>query len=513
MSDEILISHVPVYTVHIWLSISVIHATKSCTLQGKSTREIHGIDGCITPSRVIILRANNDVYLPILVIDRMNPGTPQKLLETPGMKYEDRRGCRQFFRKYNNLMVVVEPHNKYSGDDKTLISFWDLRDEPYIFKEHYLSDMVPSEILSEYKLGDGRCGAKDWGIHLSRAIMAITIRITYCEHPYQKQIFKSVLLLYRVNTTEPSQDTEDFHLLKTMKLVENEFMWFPYGDCTVMNDKYLIHKIVDGGKCSLEVHEIETLLSSMDTRFAPRKILPILDGKYVLEPGMSDRLAVFDRKKNRLTILDLVSRNPTTIVDTIQWSIIGQPSQKKFLPDEKLEIHNIGGNWCCGSFLILQRLELPNASTKHRQWTFKLNIVDPGTVETRPEVISQIKDIFDSKISYPIWIMQEICFIDAMGIVYVVTDWHGKVDTLTVNCAQFHNINAAQAGSIRALEDSSSDNLCGLNAADEVVNWIGKGEEGMGEDEEGKVAEEKVGKEKGDGFYPGNFFLFTFLLA
>jgi len=147
---------------------------------------------------------------------------------------------------------------------------------------------------------------------------------------------------------------------------------------------------------------------------------------------------------------------------------------------------------------------------KHRQWTFKLNIVDPGTVEKRPEVISQIKDIFDSKISYPRRIEQEECYIDVMGIVYVVTDSHGKVDSLTVNCAQFHNINAAQAGYIRALKDSSSDNLYGLNAADEVVNSTGKGEEGMGEDEEGKVAEEKAGKEEGDGFYPGNFLIIYF---
>jgi hypothetical protein len=282
-----------------------------------------------------------------------------------------------------------------------------------------------------------------------------------------------------------------------------------------MNDKYLIHVILHDGKLSVDVHEIETLLLSKDTRFAPRKILPKLDGKFELEPGMSDRLAVFDSVKNRLTILDLGSRNPTTIVDTIQWSIIGQPSEKYDLPDDKLEIKNIGDNWCCGSFLILQRLELPNASKKHRQWTFKLNIVDPGTVEKRPEVISHIKEICDSKISYPKRIggEVEICYIDVMGIVYVVNDTSGDADYLTVNCAQFHNINAAQAGYIGALEDSSSDNLCGLNAADEVVNWMGKEEEGMGEDEEGKMAEEKVGKEKGDGFYPGNFLLIYLFLA
>ncbi len=212
-------------------------------------------------------------------------------------------------------MVVVEPHNKYSDDGTTLISFWDLRDEPYIFKEHNnILDMVPSEILSEYELGGCKGGYIRSAMHLSRSIMAIYLQFILKQpRPLERQSYQTLLLLYRVNTTEPSQDTEYFHLLKTMKHVENRFMWHPYGGCTVMNDKYLIHKIVDGGKCSLEVHEIETLLSSMDTRFAPRKILPILDGKYVLEPGMSDRLAVFDRKKNRLTILDLVSRNITCL--------------------------------------------------------------------------------------------------------------------------------------------------------------------------------------------------------
>ncbi len=118
-----------------------------------------------------------------------------------------------------------------------------------------------------------------------------------------------------------------------------------------------------------------------------------------------------------------------------------------------------------------------------------LSIVDPGTVEKRPAVISQIKDIFDSNISYPRRIEVEKCYIDVMGIVYVVSDRPGKVDYLTVSCAQFHNINAAQAGRIGALEDSSSDNLSGSNTADEVVNWMGKmeggGERGRGEGEDG----------------------------
>ena len=503
-----------VYTVYGWPSF--INASKSCTLQGKSTREIHGISGCITPSRVIILRYNFNMHCPILVIDRMNPGTPQKQLETPGMKCKSKDG-REFFstlHKCNHLMVVVERNWTLRGeDDKILISFWDLRDEPYIFKEHNIIYMIPSEILSEYELGEGR-GGEIHKIHiqLSRAMMAINL-VLNSKPLHHKQRFHFFLLLYRVNTTEPSQDTEGFHLLKTVKFVDNTRMWFSYPGSTTMNDKYLICQIGNGGTYSVEVHEIETLLSSMDTIFAPRKVLQLLNGKYVLEPGMSDRLAVFNTMENRLTILDLVSTNPITIVDTIEWRILGQPSEKYDLPDKKLKIKNIGGNWCCGSFLILQRLELPNTCKKHRQWTFKLNIVDPGTVEKRPEVKSQIKDIFDSTVSYPKSIMLEDCFIDVMGIVHVVTDTSGDADYLTVNCAQFQNINAAQAGYIRALEDSSSDNLCGLNAVDEGKGDEGKGDEGMGEDEEGKVAEEKAEKKKGDGFYPGNFFLFTFLLA
>jgi len=447
----------------------------------------------------------------------MNPGTPQKLLETPGMECEDYRACNHQIRKYNNLMVVVETNfsRRFAFDNKTVISFWDLRDEPYMFKEHNnILDMVPSEILSEYELGGSKVGYIPTYMRLSRAILAVYLQLELKHpRPLERESYQNLLLLYRVNTTEPSQDAEGFHLLKTVKFVDNSPHLSHCPHIFTMNDKYLIDGIFHDGKFSVEVHEIESLLLSKDTRFAPRKILPKLDGKFELEPGMSDRLAVFDSVNNRLTILDLVSRNPTTIVDTIQWSIISQPSQKNFFPDEKWEIENIGGNWCCGSFLILQRLELPNTCEKHRQCTFKLNIVDPGTVEKRPEVISQIKDIFDSKITYPIRIFDEQCYIDVMGIVYVVINWDGKVYSLTVNCAQFHNINAAQAGSIRALEDSSSDSLCGVNAADEVVNSTGKGDEGMGEDGEGEVAEEKAGKEKGDGFYPGNFGLIYLLLA
>ncbi len=44
--------------------------------------------------------------------------------------------------------------------------------------------------------------------------------------------------------------------------------------------------------------------------------------------------------------------------------------------------------------------------------------------------------------------MLEDCFIDLKGIVYVVTDTSGDAEYLTVNCAQFHNTNAAQSGYI-----------------------------------------------------------------
>jgi len=117
-------------------------------------------------------------------------------------------------------------------------------------------------------------------------------------------------------------------------------------------------------------------------------------------------------------------------------------------------------------------------------------------VVKRPEVISQIKDIFDSKISYPRVVEDEVWCIDVMIIVYVVTDTSGDADYLTVNCTQFHNINAAQAGSSGALEDSSSAILAVSDLVDEVLNFIdGDGEGSAGVYEEGKVEEETAGKE------------------
>jgi hypothetical protein len=435
------------------------------------------------------------MHCPIIVIDRMNPDTPQQLLETPGMKckYEDHVRFHSVLHKYNHLMVVAEEKWSLVGnDDMILISFWDLRDEPYLFKENNFIDMVPSELLSEYELGEGSvgriCGID---IQLSSVIMAVNLLIK-TNHP-KKEIFPFFTLLYRINTTEPSRDPSFLQFVQIVKPVEpvegTTQFFYPVN---FMNEKYLIYPIV-GTDCrpALEVHKIDTLLLAVDTRSAPRKVLPVSSGNYVLEPGMSDRLAVFNTEENRLTILDLVSTNPMTIIDTIQWNIIGQPSEKYDLPDKKFKTYNIGGIWCCGSFLILQRLESLNTCMGHGQWAFKLSIADPGTVEKRPEVISQIKDIFDSKISYPRSIMLEDCFIDLKGIVYVVTDTSGDAEYLTVNCAQFHNTNAAQSGYIGALEDSSSDILGGSKMVDEVVNWIEKAEDRMGKQEEETEEKEK----------------------
>jgi len=458
--------------------------SKSCTLQDKSTQEIlHGFAGCITPSRVIILRNNLYMPCPIILIDRMHPGTPHKQLETPGMKCKSREG-RKFaciLQKYNHLMVVVERNWRSKGKDETiLISFWDLRDEPCLFKEHNLIDILPSAVVSEYELGDG-CRGSIYGIDikLNSEILVVFLGISNI-HPENLR-FQCITLLYRVNTTEPAQDTDDLPFLRIVKI--NLHAWF---SCPriYLNEKYLIFPtIINDEPPVLEVRELQTLLSAVDTRLAPRKVLPLLSGKYVLEPGMSDRLAVFDTWTNCLTILDLVSTNPTTIVDTIQWSILGQPSEKYDPSDKKLKFKNIDGVWCCGSFLILQRLELPLTRKKHRQWTFKLTIVDSGTVVKRPEVISQIKDIFDPNISYPKEVGDEECYIDVMGIVHVVTDTSSDVTYLIVNCAQFHCKNAAQAECIGALEDSSSDQ--------------------RGAEEDGKVEEETGGKEKGNAFYSG----------
>ena len=434
---------------------------------------------------------------PIIVIDRMNPGTPHKLLETPGVKCKSEKGriFECILRKYNNLMVVLERNWILRGKDDTfLISFWDLRDEPRLFKEHNLIYMIPPEIVSEYELGEGISGEiYEIDIKLSREIMAVHLVIKTI-HP-KKRRFQPITLLYKVNTKEPSQNPDVVCFVEIVEFGENSTacLFWPK---ILLNEKYLIYPTDNAGKWAWKVYEQEILLSSVDgTRLAPRKVIPILNGYHALEPGMSDRLAVFNTEENRLTILDLVSTNPITIVDTIQWSILGQPSEKNHLPDEKLNITNIDVNWCCGSFLILQRLVFPTRCKTHRQSPFMLSIVDPGTVEKRPAVISQIKDIFDSNISYPRRIEVEKCYIDVMGIVYVVSDRPGKVDYLTVSCAQFHNINAAQAGRIGALEDSSSDNLSGSNTADEVVNWMGK------------MDQETEGKDNGEVFYSGNSLL------
>ncbi len=102
--------------------------------------------------------------------------------------------------------------------------------------------------------------------------MAVAIQLEYCVTPYQYPSFKSVLLLYRVNTTEPSQDAEGFQLLKTVKLAGNiPGFSYPPLICT-MNDKYLIHEIFTGGKCSVEVREIETLqLPKLSGVFRPER--------------------------------------------------------------------------------------------------------------------------------------------------------------------------------------------------------------------------------------------------
>jgi hypothetical protein len=477
-------------------------------LKKKSTQVIHGLNGCITPSRVIILRSNAYMHGPIIVMDRMNPGTPHKLLDTPGMKCKSENG-RYFSStlfKSNHLMVLIQRNCIFLGkDDTILISFWDLRGEPYLLKEQNVIDMIPSEILSEKELGDGCRGEiYDVDIKLSRAIMAVYLVIRIIHQKNER--FQFITLLYRVNTAEPSQDPAVLHLVKIVMLHNSSRsgLW----QNIHLNDKYLIFpNFFHGDTDGWEVNEIQTLLSALDTRLAPRKDLPHLAGEYALEPGMSDRLAVFDYEGNHLTILDLVSKSPITKVDTIQWSIIGQPSEKYDSPDKNLKIKNIYGIWCCGSFLTLQRLELPNRCKKHRQWTFKLNLVDPGTREKRPEVISTIKDIFDSSISYPEEIEEEEWCIDVMGLVYMVSesDVSDDVGYLTVNCAQFHNINAAQARCIGAFDDFSSNEIGVSNIVDAVVNWMGHGEDRVGEEEEGKVGEETEGKDKGDGFHPGTF--------
>lgn len=416
---------------------------------------------CTTPSKVIFVHDTQYRHAPIMVIHRLNPDYPQECLETPGLrcKPDIERIFASSIHKYNNLMVVLERNWSVVSNEgqKVLTSFWDLRAEPCFLKEEDLMDKFPSEIWTRNEESEAELTNVD--IKLSTEIMAVCLKIKTTEYETQDESFESAILLYQVNTSEPSQDQDFLRIVKLVKHSENPVIKIG------INEKYLICRMSDeDGHDFLEASDIETLLSAGDTKSAKKCVVPIsIFDNFKLEPGMSDRLAVYNTKKHRLKILELATTKPFNVVDTIQWRLEGQPSELKDVTDKRCKIVDVGGNWCCGSFLFLQRIELQNMES--RQWEFKLSIVDPGTVGKKPvEVVSGIKEIWDTRISFPKYSDAEYVLIDVRGVVYAVSQGSMcfKVNDLSIHCAQFDsaaNRNAVQAGCSMALKDSSNDTV------------------------------------------------------
>ncbi len=429
------------------------------------------INCCITPNKLIVLQTKIDRHGPIKTIDRMNPDSPQKTFETPGSKCNS--VGRLFYcalSHYNNLMVILERNWLVNGiDPRIFISFWDLRDEPCLFKEEQFDDMFPAEIWCNQELGEGDTIFEKMDIHIVRDIMAFNIVLSIAHEDTEDNTYRSSTSFYGVNTAEPSLYPDIFHLRKIVKHSEDP----NWGACTVplggvlMNDKYFIRVLVNEHSLSctgIDVSELETLLSAaVDTKTAVTKFIPIPNNEVVIEPGMSDRLAVFNTMEHSLTILDLSTTKPIIKVDTIQCSIIGQPSEDKNW--KTLRITDFDGSWSCGSFLFLQKVELVNMKNEPK-CNFQLSIVDPRTAKNRSAVVTTcIKDIRGARIpgSHGIpgiqsYIKADYFHIDLLGIVHVMSHYDG----ITFDCVHFDssaNRNATLAAWSEASEYSEKDNF------------------------------------------------------
>ncbi len=427
---------------------------------------MYQVSSCTTPSKVIILKTLLGRHGPITVIDRLKPDSPTKTYETPGCKskFENNRVAYGTLHKYNHLMVANERSWSQEMEDLNVVfSFWDMRDEPLLFKEENLMDMLPSAIWSKQELGEGHANLADIDIEISSGLMAVHIVIKITSDETQDETFRSFTLLYGVNTAEPSQDQDIFHLRKIVKHLEDACCGI-FQKCWAeicMNEKYLIRCNFDENKDPiLEVSVIDTLLSSVDTKSSAKTAVRLsFGGCGRLEPGMSDRLAIFNYLEHSLTIIDLVSTKSIITIDTIQWSIIGQPSEKKCFTDPKIKIFDINVFWCCGNLLFLQRQGFPYTGTEP-QWAFKVSIVDPGDIDKRAaNVKTEFKEIWDFRIGFPWLFANEDFHIDFMGIAYVVSDYDGIT---TVHCSQFHNENAYKGESAAFAEASNKNFVSGL---------------------------------------------------
>ena len=311
------------------------------------------------------------------VIDRLDTRILRHhYLKTPGSS-----GCKKVARSRiftcNDLVVLLQPPDvpPHLWDIQSCkISLWDGGAETCL-EVLELADKVPHEVLS----------AAISDIAISREILAIQLLTQHSvvsrNHSTSKT--ESWTLFWRVNTAQPAR--QPAHFVKLVRHPENPSGVLDTGNIA-MNDKYFVRGRIDLSKTrdltirvyreertriDLVVSELETLLSTEDTKFAEGWRVPLgrrlsyvkareLLDRMKLEPGHSNRLAVYAKGDNNLRIIDLVTSNPISIITTKNWIV--------------------GSNWCCGCLLIFKSLNDQVATG-----TYKISIVDPGAVEKTGE--------------------------------------------------------------------------------------------------------------------------------
>jgi hypothetical protein len=389
----------------------------------------------MTPSKLIYVQTTPEYYEPLSVVDRLNLNTPIQTLETPGQRFKckfeeedcEYCNCQTKLTKFNNLMVLVERH--WSVEDQQIIaSFWDLRDEPRLFKEEDLMDKLTSDILDKGALKD----IDQVFIDISSEIMAVHFQTTTPDNSSTLNI----TLFYRVNTTEPSKEADFIQLVKIVENLEpSDSTYSRIG----LNEKYFVRRLED----FFEVSEIDALLKAVEK---PKiKILKEGPQYFNIEPGISNRLAIFDYQTRILKIVDLETGKPIIEMNTIHW----------MKEDQSCDINHIEGSWCCGHYLFFQKVKLQNKKNG-RDWEFALSIVNFGTQKNQAvEVTNVVQDIWDSSIYCPeIWEFPEV-LIDLSGLVLVVQ----QAEEIYIHCAQFAktaSINALQGRCCKASEGSSN---------------------------------------------------------
>ena len=329
----------------------------------------------ITSSKVFY--AKDDINNPLVsVIDRSNPDNPPRNLKTPGSRRSEGRKVR--ICSCNDLVVISERRFNDHNMPEHQISLWDGVAETCIEVLELVDKFPPEEHQVDIR-----------SMAISREILAVQfvtvkeVEVVGWGVVLDEPTSTLFTLLWRVNTAQPA--TQPAHFIILVRHPENPSGVLDTGNIA-MNDKYFVRGRIDLSKTrdltirvyreertriDLVVSELETLLSTEDTKFAEGWRVPLgrrlsyvkareLLDRMKLEPGHSNRLAVYAKGDNNLRIIDLVTSNPISIITTKNWIV--------------------GSNWCCGCLLIFKSLNDQVATG-----TYKISIVDPGAVEKTGE--------------------------------------------------------------------------------------------------------------------------------